>query len=394
MTFLRRWWPLLALLSLALNLRPVAVSIGPVLPEIRDDIGLSGFTASLLTSLPTLCFAIFGAVAPWLARRIGAHRAILWAIIALILGQGGRLLVDGPALFLGFSTLALAGMAQANVLLPSLVRRHYPHRVGLATALYSLVLTIGVTLAGTATVPMAAALGGWRGALGAWLVIAVAGLLCWVPLVLQAGPPRPGSEPTVGLRDVARTKLGWALAVMFGVQSAQAYSIFGWLPTIFRSAGMDDATAGYMLGIATGVGIVPAFLIPAFVARVRNPSGMFLTIMAFLVVGYLVLMIAPLAAPVLLSVALALGTASFPLVLALFSIRAHTPAATAALSGFAQSVGYLIATLGPLSFGVLHSVFGSWNAPILLQLVLAVPMTIAGLYACQPRIIEDELPKA
>ncbi|OMG51692.1 MFS transporter [Tessaracoccus sp. ZS01] len=393
MSAIRRWWPLIALLALAFNLRPVAVSVGPVLTEISRDIGLDGFTAGLLTSLPTLCFAIFGAMAPWIARRIGAHRSILVALIALIFGQAGRLLVDDSAAFLAFSTLALAGMAQANVLLPSLVRRHYPHQVGTATALYSLALTIGVTLASTATVPMAHAFGGWRASLAAGVVIAFASLLCWLPLAIAAGRPKKGGEPDITLAAISRTRLGWALAIMFGVQSAQAYSVFGWLPTIFRTAGMDQTTAGYMLGIATGVGIVPAFLIPAYVARTRNPSVLFLCLMAFLITGYLGLLNAPLAAPIFWSIAMALGTASFPLVLALFGTRAHSPAATAALSGFAQSVGYTIATLGPLSFGILYTLFDSWTPPIMLQLGLAVPMTIAGLYACQPRIIEDQLPR-
>ncbi|MFD0867382.1 MFS transporter, partial [Tessaracoccus lubricantis] len=208
-----------------------------------------------------------------------------------------------------------------------------------------------------------------------------------------AGRPRPGGERDITLAAVARTRLGWALGIMFGVQSAQAYSVFGWLPTIFRSAGMDQTTAGYMLGIATGVGIIPAFLIPAYAARTRNPSVLFLCLMACLGVGYVGLLNAPMAAPAFWSVMMALGTSSFPLVLALFGTRARTPAATAALSGFAQSVGYTIATIGPLSFGVLYNLFDSWTPPILLQLGLAIPMTIAGLYACQPRIIEDQLPE-
>ncbi|MFD0867180.1 MFS transporter, partial [Tessaracoccus lubricantis] len=184
MSALRRWWPLVALLALAFNLRPVAVAVGPVLTEISADIGLTGLSAGMLTSLPTLCFAVFGAMAPWIARRVGAHRSILVSLVMLIIGQAGRLLVDDPPSFLLLSMLALAGMAQANVLLPSLVRRHYPNHVGMATALYSLVLTIGVTLAGSATVPMAHALGGWRAALAAGVVIAVASLVCWLPLAL------------------------------------------------------------------------------------------------------------------------------------------------------------------------------------------------------------------
>lgn len=389
---LRRWWPLVALLTLAFNLRPVAVAVGPVLAEISGDVGLSGGAAGLLTSLPTLCFAGFGALAPGLARRFGAHRAIAFALVALIVGQAARLLVPGAVTFLGLSAVALAGMAMANVLLPSLVREHYPNRVGLATALYSLSMTIGVTLASSVTVPLAHALGGWRASLTAGVLAAVIALACWLPLARYRAAPKADGVAHVTLAMVARTRLGWALAVMFGCQSAQAYTIFGWLPSVYRSAGMSEVDAGFMLGIATGVGILPAFLIPAYVARTRNPSVLFLSIMACLIAGYLGLMIAPMSTPWLWALLLALGTASFPLLLALFGTRARTPAATAALSGFAQSVGYLLATFGPLSFGIVHTLSGGWSIPISVQLALVAPMIVAGLYACRPLLIEDQLP--
>jgi CP family cyanate transporter-like MFS transporter len=389
---LRRWWPLVALLTLAFNLRPVAVSVGPVLQEISRDIGLSGTSAGLLTSLPTLCFAAFGALAPGFARRVGAHTAIALSLAALVLGQAARLLTSSSVAFLGLSVLALGGMAVANVLLPSLVREHYPHRVGLATALYSLTMTIGVTLASSVTVPLAHALGGWRASLTAGVIAAAVALACWLPLARHRPAPHHGDIRHVSLGMIARTKLGWALAIMFGCQSAQAYTIFGWLPSVYRSAGMDEVNAGLMLGIATGVGIIPSFLIPAYVARTRNPSILFLSIVACLVAGYLGLMLDPLGFPALWALLLALGTASFPLLLALFGTRARTPTATAALSGFAQSVGYSLASLGPLSFGLLHTVTGGWTVPISVQLSLTVPMVIAGLYACRPQVVEDQLP--
>ena len=387
----KRWWPLVAILALAFNLRPVAVSIGPVLAEISADIGLDGVTAGLLTSLPTLCFAAFGALAPWVSQRIGVVPTVGLALFALLAGQIGRLLMHSPAPFLAFSALALAGMALANVLMPTLVRLHYPHRVGTATALYSLTLTLGVTMASAATVPIAQQLGGWRTALGVWIAGGLAALVVWIPLLLKAtrGTTTAGARVTLG--RIARTPLGWALAVFFGIQSAQAYSIFGWLPSVYRSAGLSEIEAGYMLGIATGVGILPAFVVPVLAARLRHPSRLFLTIMAFLVAGYVGLMLAPSSAPWLWAAFLALGQASFPLILALFGIRARTPGATAALSGFAQSVGYTLATLGPMSFGVLHGVTGAWTASISLQLALCVPMIVAGLYACRPLLIEDQL---
>lgn len=382
---------MVALLALAFNLRPVAVSIGPVLSEISTDLGLTGWSAGLLTSLPTLCFAAFGALAPGIAARIGDHKTIVAALAVLVVGQAMRLLTASPVVFLLLSMLALSGMAVANVLMPSLVRRHYPERIGLTTALYSLTLTIGLTSASIATVPIAHALGGWRAALLVWVATALAALVCWLPLLRHRDPGSGGRHPHVTVGQVARTRLGWALAVFFGVQSAQAYSVFGWLPSVYRSAGIDEVHAGLLLGIATGVGIVPAFLIPAYVARTRNPGGLLVVILSFLVAGYLGLMTAPAQLPWLWAIFLALGTASFPMVLALFGTRAATPTATAALSGFSQSAGYLIATLGPLSFGTLHAATGSWTASITVQLVLVIPMLVAGLFSCRPQLIEDQL---
>ncbi|HMQ67163.1 MAG TPA: MFS transporter, partial [Arachnia sp.] len=229
---LKRWWPLVAILALAFNLRPVAVAIGPVLAEISADIGLDGVTAGLLTSLPTLCFAAFGAVAPWVSQRIGVVPTVGLALAALLAGQVGRLLMHSPGPFLALSALALAGMALANVLMPTLVRLHYPHRVGTATALYSLTLTLGVTMASAATVPIAQQLGGWRGALGVWIASGLAALVVWTPLLLGSVRGATAKGSRVSLGRVARTPLGWALAVFFGIQSAQAYSIFGWLPSV------------------------------------------------------------------------------------------------------------------------------------------------------------------
>ena len=193
METLRRWMPLVALLCLAFNLRPVAVSVGPVLTEITAELGLTGTTAGLLTSLPTLCFAAFGAAAPWVARKLGDHGTIAVALLALIAGQVLRLLADDAVGFLLASALALAGMAMANVLLPSLVRQHYPDRIGLVTALYSLTLTIGVTVASMATVPLAVALGGWRAGLGTIVIAAVVALLFWLPM-LRGGHATRGAR--------------------------------------------------------------------------------------------------------------------------------------------------------------------------------------------------------
>lgn len=393
MEWIKRWMPLVAVLLLAFNLRPVAVSVGPVLSDIVTDLGMGGAAAGVLTSLPALCFAVFGSLAPELGRRLGQHRTVGLALVLLAAGQVGRVFADGPWTFLVLSVVALAGMALGNVLLPSLVRRHFPNRVSLATSLYSLFIAIGVTTASVATVPLAIALGGWRGAFAAAATVGLAALVCWIPMLRHN---RPHSSRTPGqvhhsLVDVARTRVGWAMALYFGMQSAHAYSVFGWLPTIFMDAGVSQVDAGLLQGVVTGLGIVTAFVVPVWVGRVAEPVGLLLGINALLTLAFLGLILAPTAAPLLWAVLLALGLSGFPFFLALVGTRARTPSGTAALSGFAQSVGYAVSAVGPLAMGILHQTFSDWTVPLLLQLSLVVPMTILGVHISRRWFIEDRI---
>src|SRR5690606_9083228 len=128
---------LAGILAVSLNLRPAAVSVGPVLAEVTADLGMSHTTAGVLTSLPVLAFAGFGALAPWAASRVGVHRVTLISLLGVIAGLGGRAAVDAAAPFLTLTMVALAGMAAANVLRPSLIKLHFPRRIGIMTAAYT-----------------------------------------------------------------------------------------------------------------------------------------------------------------------------------------------------------------------------------------------------------------
>ena len=200
---------------------------------------MSPAAVGLLTSLPVLAFAGFGAAAPLLARRIGVHRATLLALAALTLGLATRPLVPHQLPFLALSMLALSGMAVANVLLPSLVKLHFPDRVGRVTALYTATMAAGLTAALMLTVPISGSGGGWRTGLGAWAVPAVLAAIPWI--WLAGHDRRLTPEPhDVRLLDVARTRIGWAMVLFFGLQSIPAYTIFGWFAQLWRDAGCSS----------------------------------------------------------------------------------------------------------------------------------------------------------
>lgn len=377
---------------LAFNLRPAAVSVGPVLTELRAALGMSPTVAGVLTTLPVLAFASFGAAAPALARRGGVHRVTLAALLAVVAGLGLRATVDVVWMFLALSLLGLAGMATANVLLPSLVKLHFPHRVGLLTSLYTTSMAIGLTMASALTVPVSEQAGSWRWGLGIWAVTALVAAVPWLGLLRHDRAPEEQPH-TVTLAQVARTRLGWAMALLFGLQSLQAYSVFGWLPQIYRDAGFSATTAGLLLAVVTGMSIPLSFVLPSWAARMRHQGVLLTALTACYPVGYLGLVIAPVAGAWLWAVLIGVAASVFPVVLTLIGLRARTAGGTAALSGFTQSVGYLIAALGPFGLGLLYDVSGSWTVPLLVLTALAVPQIAVGLLAARPRHVEDELPE-
>ncbi|GAB7004585.1 CynX/NimT family MFS transporter [Nocardioides sp. AN3] len=381
---------LAAILLLAVNLRPTAVSVGPVLEEVRDGLHMGAGSAGLLTSLPVLAFALFGALAPLLARRYGIHRVTLLSLFAVAIGLFGRSLADDEPGFLGLSMLALAGMALANVLLPSLVKLHFPDRVGQVTALYTTLLAIGLTLALTLTVPISHAGGGWRTGLGVWAVVAVVAAIPWLPMIAHDSSMERGPR-TVGFLEVLRTPIGVSMILFFGLQSLQAYVVFGWFATMWRDNAFSATTAGVLVGLVAATSIPLSLWAPAALARTAHPRRILLVFMLCYPLGYVALLIAPhnLAAPA--AVLVGAGTVVFPLVLVLINLRSRTPSGTAALSSVAQSVGYLIAGVGPFAIGLLYDRTGGWTWPLCVLIAICVPQTIFGLLCARPVYVEDQL---
>jgi CP family cyanate transporter-like MFS transporter len=380
------------IVGLAFNLRPAAVSVGPVLSELIDALHMSATVAGVLTTMPVVAFAVFGAAAPALARRVGAHRVTLAALLAVVLGLLLRAGTSSAPLFLLYSLLGLAGMATANVLLPSLIKLHFPARVGLMTAVYTTAMAIGLTIASVLTVPIAAGRGaeGWRVGLGVWALTALVGALPWLGLVRHDARPQ-GPQHDITMGAVARTRLGKAMALLFGLQSLQAYSIFGWFAQVYRDAGFSAETAGLLLGIITAVGIPLSFLIPARAEHMKDQRGLMVALMVCYPVGYLGLMLAPVAGAYLWATILGVASAVFPLVLTMIGLRARTSAGTAALSGFTQAAGYLIAVAGPFGMGAVYDLTGGWSIPLGVLVALTIPQLLVGLVAASPAFIEDQL---
>ncbi|WP_328762319.1 MULTISPECIES: CynX/NimT family MFS transporter [unclassified Streptomyces] len=381
----------------ALNLRPAITSLGALFEEVRTGLGMSGTVAGLITSVPALCFAVFGVTAPRLSRRFGPAAVVCAGMVAVAAGLLIRPFTDNAVGFLAASALSLAGIALTNVLLPVIVKRWFPDRVGTMTGLYSMALAIGTSLAAAVTVPMTSALGGsWRTGLLVWAVLAVAAVLPWLPVTAAVRRERrAASGPAADVRadegpKIVRSRTAWALACYFGLQATGAYITMGWLPQIFRDAGVSAGTAGILLAVTMVMGVPLAFVIPNLAGRMRNQGAIAVTLGVFGVVGYSGLHFAPAAGAWAWALLLGVSNCAFPLVITMIGLRAKSPAGVVKLSAFAQSVGYLISIPGPLLVGALYQHSGGWDLPLTVMTGLLVPQIVLGVLAGRDRTIEDE----
>ena len=378
-----------ALVLAAVNLRLAVTSVGPVLAEIRAGLHLSGTVSGLLTSLPVVCFASVGFAAPRLARRFGSAAVVAAGLTVLTAGLALRPLAPGAAVFILLSGVALAGIAVVNVLLPVIVKERFPDRAGVFTGVYSLALNLGAAAAAGLTVPLTGAFGGdWRLGLAFWAATAALAVPPWLALARDArSAPTAEAAPAVPAVRVARTGVGWAVAVYFGMQSTSAYVIIGWLPQIYRDAGVPPETAGVLFAVTSFLGVPLGFLVTSYAGRLPSQSWIALALGLAGVAGYGGMWWDPAAAPWVWAVLLGIVNCAFPLVLTMIALRGRTPAGVVGLSAFGQGVGYVIAIPGPILVGMLHDASGGWRTPLALMVALMIPQLVAGFQAGRNRQI-------
>jgi CP family cyanate transporter-like MFS transporter len=377
----------------ALNLRPAITSLGALLEEVRGGLHMSGSVAGVLTSVPPFCFAVFGFTAPRLARRFGPGAIVCAGMVAITAGLLIRPFTSGTAGFLAASALALMGIAVSNVLMPVIVKRYFPDRVGTMTGLYSMALSLGTAFAAAATVPMTGALGGsWRTGLGVWGVLAAVAVLPWLGLVRdrRAGETPGSAQPVASGSSLARSRTAWALACFFGLQATGAYITMGWMPQRFRDAGLSADTAGLLLAVTMVMGVPLAFVIPRLATRMKTQGPIVVGLGVCGLAAFAGLYAAPASGAWIWAVLLGISNCSFPLALTMISMRSRTGGGVARLSAFAQSTGYLISIPGPLLVGVLYQHTGGWSVPLTLMAALLLPQMAAGIIAGRDRTIEDE----
>ncbi|GHD09102.1 MFS transporter [Zhihengliuella salsuginis] len=385
-----------AVVLVGLNLRAGIASAAPLFHDLEGLLGYSTLVASLLPTIPVLCFAFAGAGTAWLVKRVGLEWALAIALLLLSLGLAVRAFESTWVLLAG-TVLGMSGLAVCNVTMPSFIREHHRDRTALMTATYSVTMSVGATTAAAFAVPIASQLGSPTLGLAAWAVPAALALVLFLPLAIagsrSAGPALPHVSPW----PMLATRKGLLFTSLFSVQALLVYTLLSWMPHMLISRGLDAATAGFMLGLVQAVSI-PTVLIMLWMASkpaLLRPA--FLLTCTASIAGYTTLLLLPAELAMIPALLTGLGLGLFPLLMLMISRSGESASETTALSTLAQSVGYLVAAAGPFGLGMLQGALGSWTVPLmilvactLVQLVLSY--RISGLGRTRPAAADAPAP--
>ncbi len=377
---------IVGILFIAATLRVTFTGIAPLLDAIRAEYQLTTAQTGLLTTLPLLAFGLVSPLAAGVARRFGIERSLLLAMVITCLGIGLRSLPSAAWLYIGTALIG-CGIALGNVLLPGLIKRDFSGHVARMTGAYSITMGAAAAAGSAMVVPLALAGFGWRGALLLLMVFPLLALLLWLPQARrQATTPMTGSGAAHN-RGIWRSALAWQVTLFLGINSLVYYVIVGWLPAILQSMGYSEAQAGSLHGLLQLATAAPGLAIPLVLHRLKDQRGIAVLVALMCVVSTLGLWLLPGQA-VIWTLIFGFGSgATMILGLTFIGLRASSAHQAAALSGMAQTIGYLLAACGPPLIGKIHDAYGDWHIPLIIVALIAVVMALFGALAGRAREI-------
>ncbi|AHJ74213.1 CynX/NimT family MFS transporter [Kosakonia sacchari] len=372
------------ILMIATTLRVTFTGAAPLLDAIRAEYGLTTAQTGMLTTLPLLAFALISPLAAGVARRFGMERSLFVAMVLICLGIALRSLPSALLLFTGTAIIG-CGIALGNVLLPGIIKRDFAQHVAKLTGAYSLTMGAAAALGSSVVVPLAQYGAGWHGALLMLMIFPLLALLLWLPRLRHGAPAALSSAGALHNRGIWRSWLAWQVTLFLGINSLIYYIVIGWLPSILIAQGFSDAQAGSVHGILQLATAMPGLLVPLVLHRLKDQRGIAVVVALLCAVGSLGLWLVPDHAT-LWTLVFGFGSgATMILGLTFIGLRASTAHQAAALSGMAQSVGYLLAACGPPLMGKIHDASGDWHLPLLACAVLSVVMAACGAFAGRDR---------
>lgn len=386
----------IGVIFVAFNLRPAITSVGPLIGTIRDDIGFANWSVALLTSLPLIAFAIMSPIAPKLANKFSNEMTLVIGLFVLIIGISLRSMSVVFLIFFGTLCIGL-GIAICNVLLPGVIKEKFPAKVAIMTSVYTTSMSIFATSASGLSIPLAEELNlGWQLALLVWAIPAVIGLIIW--LIIYKNNRKNTSDKQLKFFEskkgsgIWKSNLAWKVALFMGFQSLIFYVTISWLPELLMDEGMRKATAGYMLSYFQLLGIPISFIIPMIAVKMKSQRALVLAINLLYIIGISTLLLKPTFAFIIFAITLIgiASSANFALSLSFLAIRAKGAKDAAELSGMAQSIGYLLAAIGPIIIGYVYDITQAWTIPLIILIGITFVIIYVGMGAGQDKYVFDD----
>lgn len=369
----------LMIILLACNMRACYTGVGTIISLIQADLHLNGTLAGMITTIPLIVFAVVCPLSSAICGKYGIGRMIAAALVLVGAGTVLRAFFGAAGLF-GGTVILSVGAGIMNALMVGLIKLRFPEHNGVVTSAYTTTMAVTTALALMVNVPVSGVIG-WRGDMAMWAVITVVSIVLWFPQAGQEknrGSARSGESGTMG--KLLRSPKAWYLSLYMGSQSLLFYSITAWMPTILQSRGMSIESAANAATVLQMTSLPTTLLVPIIAERI--PMRRLTTLLngAYIIGALLFYFCALNSAGMWLGIvmiAMGMGT-GFSACIFLFSKKTHTPAQTAALSGFAQSSGYVLAAVGPVLMGALFDLSGAWNLPMCFCFLILLLMSFCA----------------
>ncbi|WP_436959663.1 CynX/NimT family MFS transporter [Staphylococcus xylosus] len=389
------WGVILAIVFIASTLRAPLTSVGPVVDEIKQVMEINNSVAGILTTIPLIIFAIVSPFVSKVTARLTMSRTILYSTMLLIVALYLRIAGDFTLFLIGTVILGIA-IAFGNVVLPSYVKWYFPMQIGLATGIYSGTMNFTAGLGGGLSFPLSEITPlGFRLSLSFWILFAIIAIILWIPkarkgVQLEKATAIAEQQDRPKKVTITKSKLAWMVALTMGFQSMVFYTVVAWVPSILVDRGLDPSTAGYLLMLNQFSQVPMTFTFPIIAYKLKDQRILVVIITVLFLVGFSLFFTQSLVLLIIgiIIAGLAMG-ACFSLCMTFFSIRARTSDGSISLSGFGQSVGYLIAAVGPFLIGYLHDATESWDSGIIALIVMSVLFFIFGYPAAKNKVVED-----
>ncbi|MFQ3852642.1 MFS transporter [Staphylococcus sp. 2S1] len=379
------WLLFIGILLVGANLRAPITSIGVALPDIKMDLAMSNSAVSVITVVPLLAFSVISLFVARTSNKMGLEKTIFLALCLIFIGVLVRSITDISWLYIGTVLIGI-GIGFGNVLAPTMIKAKFPLHIGIMTGYYTVVMNVFGGLSSYGTAPLVKAF-------NYNIAISVIGIITLITIIIWSFQLKGTQETATALPrksvNVWKSPLAWQITILMGGQSLIFYSLINWLPTYLSHSGMSINEAGAYLSIMQ-IAIIPfTFITPIFATKMKSQFLLtFITGICF-IVGVTIMLVVPhlaIISTILIGVA---GGLAFGLVNTFFSLRTEHIQTSAKLSGMAQAVGYLVAAIGPLLFGILHDMTGEWTASLSILLITAIVITLFGSQAGRNRTIEQ-----